>query len=233
MTRIYGKPGFCFIKDIERVSWEKIQALGQYPVSIIGDGLGRRSIMDSGIKPLNPDIKLFGSAVTVEVRSGDNLMIHVALKIAQKGDVLVINTNGDLQYGVWGEITTRVAMKKGLAGVVFDGSVRDSDFISKSGFPLYCRGICPCGGGKEGTGQVNFPISCGGVAVHPGDVIVGDGDGIVVVPKDMVDIALKGAQERTEVEAKRIAGIEEGILYPSFLLPKLRQNGLIGETEEI
>lgn len=233
MAQVYGEPGFAFMKDIDRPSAQLVEALRKFPAAIIGDGLGRRAIMDAQLKPLNPDLVLCGTAVTVEVRVGDNLMIHTALKLAQKGDVLVVNAHGDLHHGLWGEITTRMALKKGLAGIVIDGAVRDAQFIRHSGLPLFCRGVMPCGGGKEGPGQVNFPVSCGGVVVQPGDVVVGDSDGIVVVPKDKLSLAIERAQQRLDIETKRIAGIEQGQIYPKFLMPTLRAKGLLNEEEEI
>lgn len=232
MRKEVGKPGFAINLDIKRPEIEKIRTLSQYSVPIISDGLGRCCVMDAAIKPLNPNLKLCGPAITVEVRVGDNLMIHAALKIAKEGDVLVINAHGDLHHGLWGEITTRVAIKKRLGGVILDGAVRDSMFISNTNLPLYCRGVMPCGGGKDGPGVVNFPISCGGVVVHPGDVIVGDSDGIVVIPQGKIDVAIAEANERINVEDKRIADIEQGDLYPKFLISTLRAKGILKEDEE-
>lgn len=233
---IYGKPGFCIVPKIERASKEIIAKLAGYPVSIIGDGMGRRGIMDAGIRPLNPKLKMCGSAVTVEVRAADNLMIHAALKIAQAGDVIVVDTHGDISAGIWGELTTRISQRKDLAGLVMDGSVRDSVELAASGFPVFSRGINACGGGKEGTGQVNMGISCGGVSVNPGDIIVGDGDGVVVVARELAEEAAKQAQARIEAEERRFAAIggeDEAAIYPSWLISTLRAKGVLAENEEI
>lgn len=233
---IYGKLGFCIVPEIERPPDETVAELGRFPVAIIGDGMGARGIMDGGIKPLNRDSRLCGPAVTVETRAADNLMIHAALKLAKAGDVLVVNGHGYLSAGIWGELTTRVAMRKGLAGIVIDGAVRDSCVLAASGFPVFCRGVCPCGGGKEGVGQVNLTISCAGVPVHPGDIVVGDADGVVVVPRASAGEALAGARQRLERERLRIAAIEgpdPEAIYPSWLIPTLRAKGVLGQDETI
>jgi len=234
--KVYGKAGLCVVPEIERPRREIVEQLGQFPVAIIGDGMGRRGIMDPGIKELNRDLKMCGTAVTVETRAADNLMIHAALKVARAGDVIVVNTHGDVSAGIWGELTNLMAIRKALAGLVIDGSVRDSREIANSGFPVFCRGVSPCGGGKEGSGQVNLPISCGGVAVHPGDVVVGDADGVVVVPLAMAEEAIAAAGKRIEIEQRRreaIAGDDLEAIYPSWLIPTLRAKGVLSENETL
>jgi regulator of RNase E activity RraA len=234
--KVYGKAGFCVVPEIERPPREIVEQLGQFPVPIIGDGMGRRGIMDHGIKELNRDLKMWGTAVTVETRAADNLMVHAALKVAQAGDVIVISTHGDVSGGIWGELTTLMAIRKSLAGLVIDGSVRDSREIAASGFPVFCRGVSPCGCGKEGSGQVNLPISCAGVAVHPGDVIVGDADGVVVIPLAMAEEAITEARKRIEIEQRRkkaIAGPDLEEIYPSWLIPTLRAKGVLSENETL
>lgn len=228
-----GKPGFGFVAEIRRPSREKIKAISVFPVALVGDGLGRRRVMDAGIKPLDSHSTFCGPAVTVEVRVGDNLMVHVALKLARAGDVVVINSHGSLSNGLWGAMTTKAALQKKLAGVVIDGSVRDALEIQELGLPVFCRGINPCGGGKEGPGVVNFPISCGGISVHPGDIILGDGDGVVVIPRDQLDEAIVLADQCREIEKRRLDGIDKGNLYPEWLEPMLHEKGILSESEEL
>jgi len=233
---MYGKPGLCIVPDFERPPQNVIAAIAQFAVAVIGDGLGRQRIMDSGIKPLDPKTLICGPALTVEVDPADNLMIHAALKIAKPGDVLVVNAHGDTNHGIWGEITTTVAMRKKLGGLVIDGAVRDSQEIIKIGFPVFTRAVCPLGGGKDGDGQVNMPIACGGVPVNPGDIILGDADGVLVLPAAMTDAAIAGARKKLAAEEKRLDTIRNGAdseIYPAWLIPALRAKGVLGEGEEI
>lgn len=234
-ARTLGRPGFCIVTQIERPRAELVHALGRYPVATIGDSFGRRAIMDAGIKPLDPSLVMAGPAVTVEVAPADNLMIHAALRLAQEGDVLVVNAHGNLDYGLWGEITTAVAIRKKLAGVVIDGAVRDVRELSQCGFPVFARGVNPTGGGKNGPGQLNMPVSCGGVAVMPGDIVVGDADGIIVVPSAEANNAIRIAQERLDAEAERVNEIRNGppeALNSAWITETLRAAGVLQKDED-
>lgn len=224
------------VTEIDRPDPNLVRDLSQYPVAVIGDGMGRRSIFDSGIKPILRTTKMCGPAITVEVHAGDNLMIHAAMKIAREGDVIVVNARGNTENGIYGDILNSVAQRKKLGGIVIDGAIRDCIEIEKSGVPVFCRAVSPLGGGKEGPGQVNLPISCGGVVVNPGDVVVGDGDGIVVIPKSQLEHSLDGAYKKTKAEEKRLEAITNGKdedIYPSWLIPSLREKGLLKESESI
>lgn len=235
-VKIFGKPGFCVVKDIERGDLQDLKRLSEYPVALIGDGFGRRAIMDSGIKPLNPQLKMFGSAVTVETHPADNLMIHVGIKIAQEGDILVVNAHGSLSNGILGDLLCNTAVRKKLGGIIIDGAVRDSVELIESGLPIYARGINPMGGGKEGPGQVNLPTSCGGIVVNPGDMVIGDADGIIVIPPERARQALDGAQAKVDAEEKRMEAIKNAPLdeiYAPWLIPTLIRQGVLKEGEEI
>jgi len=236
LGRMLGRPGFCIVPEIARPAPDVVRRLGAFPVAIIGDGLGRRAIMDAGIKPLDPRPTMAGPAVTVEVPPADNLMIHAALQVARQGDVVVVNAQGDLGYGLWGELMTQIAMRKKLAGLVIDGAVRDGRELSTIGFPVFARGVNPTGGGKDGPGQVNLPIACAGVPVMPGDIVVGDADGVIVVPAAQAEAAIRFAQARVDAEAAWMRAIEEGRpegLRPDWLLPALREAGLLGDADEL
>jgi regulator of RNase E activity RraA len=234
--KIIGKPGFCIVPEIERPPQHLVEELGAIPVAVIGDGMGRRSIMDSGIKPLDRSFRMYGTAITVEVHAGDNLMVHAAVKLAQEGDVIVVNARGNIENGIYGDILNAVAQRKKLGGFVIDGAVRDCVEIVETGFPVFSRGVAPLGGGKEGPGQVNMQISCAGVVVNPGDVIVGDGDGVAVIPVDKLQAVLDGAKNKLAAEEKRVYAIQNGTMdeiYPSWLIPTLRAKGLLGQKETI
>jgi regulator of RNase E activity RraA len=194
---------------VSRLPKELVAAFGEYSVANIGDAMGRFRIMDYRIKHINdPGVHFAGSAVTARVRAGDNLMIHKALNMAEPGDVIVVEVQGSPLNGLWGELMTSYALFKELAGVVIDGGIRDSADIRAMKFPAFARAVIAAGGDKEGPGEVNGVISCGGVPVFPGDVIVGDDDGVVVVPrleaKNILDkLATIKATEKIKRDALR------------------------------
>lgn len=234
--KYFGKPGFSIVTEVERPAVSIVQDLSQYSVALLGDGIGRFSVMDSGIKPLKRTVRMCGPAITVEIHPADNLMVHAAMKIAQKGDIIVINARGNTENGIYGDILNSVAQRKELGGIVVDGAIRDCVEIEASGMPVFCRAISPLGGGKEGPGQVNIPVSCGGIVVAPGDVVVGDGDGVVVIPSHMLQSALDGARNKIDAEKKRLETIANGKdedIYPSWLIPILMEKGVLKDSETI
>ena len=229
--KMLGQPGFCIVPDFERPARDAIEKLGRFAVSLIGDGLGRRAIMDSALRPVNPARRMCGPAFTVETRGADNLMLHAALALAKPGDVIVCDAHGDLSAAVWGGLMGASAVKLGLAGLVVDGAVRDRDELYAMDLPVFARGINPTGPHKDGPGQINLPISCGGVPVHPGDVIVGDGDGVIVVPKADLALATEAAAQRDAGEAKRRVEIERGEINQPWLEAALRAKGVLKAGE--
>lgn len=155
----------------------------QYATANISDAMANFNTMDSGIQSLVPGATICGPACTVVTRSGDFISILQGLNAAKRGDVLVIDNQGEPDLALWGEVTTTEAHVKGLAGLVVDGFVRDIAGIRKLNFPVFARGTTPRVTGRNSLGKVNVPASCGGVAILPGDIIVGDSDGLVVVPQ--------------------------------------------------
>jgi regulator of RNase E activity RraA len=168
-----------------------IKALEGLATSVVSDVLGR-TIGSVGILPVNKSpVAICGNAVTVKVRPGDNLLIHKALQMLQPGDVLVVDGGGDISRALFGEIMMTVAKAKGAIGGVFDGAIRDVDTFEKHQFPCYARGINLRGPYKDGPGSINTPVSIGGMVVNPGDVILGDCDGIISLSPADVMIAAK------------------------------------------
>ena len=222
------------IKTIERVDPAVVEQAGAFPSSILADVAGRRGALSGRIAPLAPGMRVAGSALTVEVRPGDNLMIHVALAIAQPGDVIVVDGKGDLSSALMGEIMSQQAKALGIAGVVIDGAVRDSEAIRKLGFPMWAAGLNPNGPTKSVAGRVNHPVSIGGVTVNPGDLIVGDADGITVVERSKAASLLPLAVEKVAAETKRIADIKSGKqLRPGWLDGALRAAGVLKDGETL
>lgn len=170
------------------------------PTGNICDANGGRGVMDAGIHPLDRHMKLAGRALTVACAAGDNLTIHKAVLLAQPGDVLVINCGGYLNAGVFGEMLALSCMAKGIAGVVIDGSCRDVNDLIDLGFPTFVRGVNPRGTGKDTCGAVGGEVLCGGVSVRGGDVIVGDCDGVVVVPAAEAEQVLEKALAKKKRE---------------------------------
>ena len=160
------------IRDFERVDADTVAKASEFAASILADVAGRRGTLCSRISPLTPETRVAGPALTVEVRPGDNLMIHAAMAVAKPGDVLVIDGKGDETCALLGEIMVSQCKAIGLAGIVIYGSVRDTEAIREIGFPVYAVGANPNGPTKNIAGRVNWPISVGGTAVQPGDLIV-------------------------------------------------------------
>jgi RraA family protein len=222
------------IRDIERIDPQLVAAAAQYPSSILADVAGRRGALSSRIAPLAPSMRLAGSALTIDVRPGDNLMIHAAMAMARPGDVLVIDGKGDESCALMGEIMVSQCMALGIAGVVVYGAVRDTEAIRELGFPMYAIGANPNGPSKLVPGRINWPVSVGGVTVHPGDLVVADADGVVVVEPAKVPAVLELAKKKLADETARIEGIRSGAqLRPSWLEGALRKAGVLAEGETL
>lgn len=222
------------IRDVERVSSDVVAQAARFPSSILADVAGRRGALHGRIAPLAPSMRLAGPAITVEVRPGDNLMIHAAMALAKPGDVIVVDGKGDLSSALMGEIMSQQCAALGIAGVVIDGAVRDSDAIRELGFPLFAAGLNPNGPTKSIAGRLNHPVSIGGVTVNPGDLIVGDADGITVVERAKAAALLPLAEQKVAAETQRIAQIKSReALAPAWLNGALRAAGVIQEGETL
>ena len=222
------------IREIERVAAEIVAEAAKYPASILADVAGRRGALSGLIAPLSPSMRFAGPAITVEVRPGDNLMIHAAMAIAKPGDVLVIDGKGDLSSALMGEIMSHQCMALGIAAAVIDGAVRDGEAIRDMGFAMYAAGLNPNGPTKFVPGRLNHPISIGGVSVNPGDLVVGDGDGVTVIERAKAAAMLPLAAQKVAAETQRIAEIKSRkALAPSWLDAALRAAGVIKEGETL
>jgi len=222
------------VREIERVPADIVRRASEYPSSILADVAGRRGALSGRIAPLAPTMRFAGPALTVEVRPGDNLMIHAALALAKPGDVIVVDGKGDLGAALMGEIMCQQAVAIGVVAVVIDGAVRDAEAIRALGLPMYAAGLNPNGPTKFVPGRINHPISIGGVSVHPGDLVVGDGDGVTVIERAKAASLLPLAAEKVVAETKRIADIRSGKeLRPKWLDGALRAAGVLGEGETL
>jgi len=184
------------------------RALGS---ATLHEAAGRIGALPGAIKPVAASMRVSGPAFTVEVPSGDNLAIHRAIYAARAGDVLVIATSGGIEWGYWGEILNEAAMARGLAGLVIDGGVRDTHVLADQPFPVFSNGVC-IRGTLKGIAPSWFarPVAIGDIVVHPGDMIVGDRDGVVVLPPDAVERAVEKGRQREAEETEKIARIRAG-----------------------
>ncbi|WP_263772948.1 RraA family protein [Propionivibrio soli] len=222
------------IRDFERVSPEIVKRASSFASSILADVAGRRGALHGRISPLSPTMRFAGPALTVEVRPGDNLMIHAAMAIAKPGDVILVDGKGDLNSALMGEIMSQQCVALGIAAVVIDGAVRDSEAICELGFPMFAAGLNPNGPTKSVSGRLNHPISIGGVSVSPGDLVVGDADGVTVIERDKAAAMLPLAEQKVVAENKRISEIKSRkALAPSWLDGALRAAGVIKEGETL
>lgn len=201
--------GFRVFKKIHRPDPKIIEGFKHIPVSNIGDVMGRIYCLDARLRPLNKT-PLLGPALTVKARAGDNMMMHYALDLAQPGDIIVVDGQGDLINALAGENMMNWCVRRGVGGVVVDGAMRDVDAVSRMPMPVYCAGVQPNGPYKNGPGEVNVPIVCGGVSIAPGDLIVGDADGLIAIAHHDVSRILEKARAKTEQEARTGKAISDG-----------------------
>lgn len=192
------------------ITKEQIQQLRELGSATVYEAQGAKGALDHGMKPIDPASRLAGPALTVDARPGDNLVLHYAVLQAKPGDVLVVDAKAFMEAGPWGDVLTVLAMKKGIAGLVVNGCVRDANTIIDLGFPVFCRGLSIKGTGKHQPGKVNVPIVIGDVLIHPGDIIVGDRDGLAVVARSEVETTIASSMAREEKEQKMRQAIENG-----------------------
>ncbi len=189
---------------------DEIEQFRKFPTGNVCDANGKAGNMDSGIKPIGIHSKLVGPAVTVRAFPGDNLLYFKAIEEATPGSVLVIDGRGYISAGAMGDMMVTACIAKGIAGVVLDGACRDANDIEESGFPFFTRGLNPGGTVKESVGPLNTTIQCGGVVVCPGDLIVGDRDGVVVVSQANAHDVLARAQAIFDKEIKNSRTAQAG-----------------------
>jgi long-chain acyl-CoA synthetase len=198
-------------KTINRPNQKIINELKQYSTSLISDCINRMGAIDGTVYPIIRNRHFCGPAITIEEVEGGNLMSHAALEFVVPGDVLVIDAKGITSRSCWGGLQTHMAKKVGCAGIVVYGAIRDYDDIARSGVPVYAMGCSPGGPLKGWSGNVNYPIACGGTVICPGDLIVGDDDGVVAVPSELVDRILPLCKKRLELEKEWFEKVNQGI----------------------
>lgn len=199
------------IRTIERADPETVGALGELGVATVHEAYRRRGLLH-GISQVVHGAALSGTAVTCLCYPGDNLMMHAAIEVCEPGDVLVVAVTAPSLHGMLGELVATTCRARGIAGVVLDSGARDVDELREMGYPIFSRGITASGTAKAGLGYVNTPVSCGGTVVFPGDAVIGDSDGVVVVEREAAAEVLELARRRAEREAASRAKYETGLL---------------------
>ena len=204
-----------------------VEALGAIPPANIADCMNRLSAMNQEIRRMTAPSasNMFGVAMTVKVRPGDNLMIHKALDMAGPGDILVVANSGDRSQSLMGEIMVAHAKSRGVAGIVLDAPVRDVDALYTMGIPVYATGSTPGGPYKEGPGEINVAITCGNIAVMPGDILVGDSDGVVVIPQKDAANLLEAAKKFSAIDQSKAAEAMAGKLDRAWVDTSLAAKG--------
>jgi 4-hydroxy-4-methyl-2-oxoglutarate aldolase len=222
-----GKIGFRICAPWQRPDAALLAAFDGASSAQVADSMSRLGAMDAGIRPVWPSPRVIGAAITAWCHTGDNLMVHKALTLAQPGDILVVNTQGNTANAPFGELLATSAVKIGVRCVIVDGVVRDAEALEALQLPVYARGLCGNGCNKDGPGEVGAVISCGGVAVRPGDVILADRDGVTVVPLADAAQAARSAAEQVAREKQRMAEIQKGVLVRPEIDEQLRRLKII------
>lgn len=200
------------VRTIARADREAIGRLGAAGVATVHEAQGKAGLLRPYMRPIYPSARVAGSAVTVLCGAGDNLMIHAAIAVVQPGDVLVVATRTESTDGMFGELLAESCRAHGVAGLVIDAGVRDTTEITALGFPVWSKAISAQGTSKTIPGSVNVPIVCAGASISPGDVIVGDADGVVVVPRESAAAVVGAVEQRLAKEERTRARLKAGEL---------------------
>lgn len=222
------------VRRIQRADPEAIRSLGELGVATVHEAQGRTGLMRPYMRPIYPAARVSGSAITISSHPGDNLMIHAAIELCQPGDVLVVSTTSESTDGMFGELLAVSARAHGVVGLIMDAGVRDVADLTSMNFPVWSKVISAQGTVKSTAGSVNVPIVCAGTSVRPGDIVVADVDGVVIVPRQAAtDVAHLGA-ERVAREQKTRERLRNGELGLDFygLRAKLQELGVTYKDEE-
>ncbi len=217
--------GFRIVTGVPRAPLALIHQFAAVPTAHLSDCMGRLPGAGATLRPMHQGGGLLGNALTVKVRPGDNLMVHKAIDIAQPGDVIVVDAGGDLTHAIIGELMMRHAQTRGIAGLVINGAIRDLGTIGADNFPVYAAGVTHRGPYKDGPGELNVPIGINGMVVSPGDIIVGDEDGVVAVPLERAQELLEKAANQRIKEDRVMAQILAGTVDRSWVDEQLRARG--------
>jgi len=199
------------ITKIERPSKDLINPFREIGTATVHEASGKKGAVDYAIRPITRGVRICGPAFTVQCHPLDNLMLHKALEKAQPGDILVATVGGHYEGGYFGGLMATSAVARKVGGLAIDGTIRDSEELIEMGFPVFCRGFSIKGTTKSVLGLVNHPVLFGGVLVNPGDLILGDDDGMVVVARGDCQAVLEKSRQRVETENKKTLELRTGV----------------------
>jgi RraA family protein len=222
-----GKIGFCINEDINRTDKDILGRLKEIGTCAISDAMKNLNTMHHAIKPIDDEIKFAGNAITVRLKSANNLMLQKAIGLVKEGDIIVVDTYSSASNSILGEMMATAALKNGVAGIVIDGGIRDILELKKMKAPIFAKSVTPALGDRQGLGEINTAISCGGVSVNPGDVVVADANGVVVIAQEAVEEVLKLAEEKVQQDNKWYEEILNGVTVRPNVDEYLRTNGII------
>jgi 4-hydroxy-4-methyl-2-oxoglutarate aldolase len=223
------------VRNIRRPDLATVRELGEQGVATVHEAQGRTGLMRPYMRPIYPNAKLAGVAITVSCQPGDNLMIHAAMETVRPGDVLVVTTTSESTDGMFGDLLATSCQAHGVVGLIIDAGIRDTADLTTMQFPVWAKAISAQGTVKATAGSVNVPVVCAGAIVNPGDIIVADNDGVVVVPRDDAEAAAKLSAHRIAKEEQSRARLKNGELGLDFygLRAKLKELGVEYLDEEV
>lgn len=215
--------GFRILSRDRKVGSDVAERFARLPVANVSDSMSRLSAGGARLRPMHAGGGMAGPALTVKAPPGDNLMFHKAISLAQPGDVIVVDAGGDLTNALMGEMMLMQITKRGVAGVVINGAIRDAAYLRGQSLPVFAAGVTHRGPYKNGPGEINVPVAIDGMVIEPGDLVLGDDDGVLCVPIDHVEAVFKAATAKFDAEQKQIANIQAGTHDASWVDNQLRQ----------
>lgn len=217
--------GFRILNRERTVPADLVAKFAKLPVANVSDSMSRMTAGGNRLRKMHREGVLAGVALTVKARPGDNLMLHKAIDMAQPGDVIVVDAGGDLTNSLMGELMLAYAIKRGVAGFVLNGAIRDADQFIAMNLPVFAAGITHRGPYKDGPGEINVPIAIDGMVIHPGDLVLGDSDGVLAVPFEVAEEVYEKTAAKQDAEVKQMAAIQAGTNDRSWVDAALKRLG--------